>query len=58
LKGLTAEAMQGKSQKEKKIRGIDWSKVFRNNPELSPPGYDEVVAQIKKDKEKASGNAL
>ena len=26
-------------------RNIDWAAIFREHPELSPPGYEECVAK-------------
>jgi len=29
-------------------RGIDWAKIFQDNPSLSPPGYEETIEILKK----------
>lgn len=35
------------------VRGIDWTEVFRQRPELSPPGYTETCEAIRLAKLKA-----
>jgi len=31
----------------KSVRGIDWTSFFNRHPELSPPGYSEVLQAIR-----------
>lgn len=31
----------------KPVRGIDWSAIFQRRPSLSPPGYEQAVAEFK-----------
>ncbi len=35
---------------DKPVRGTDWNAIFKANPGLNPPGYDELLTQIRKEK--------
>lgn len=41
------------------IRGIRWDLIFERRPDLAPPGYSELLAQIRseqtKQKEETNG---
>lgn len=37
------KAGQQAVSRTKPIRGISWTEIFRNRPELEPPGYAETV---------------
>lgn len=32
------------------LRGINWSVIFEKRPDLMPPGYQELLNQIRQDK--------
>ncbi len=34
------------TNKKKQIRGIDWAAIFKERPELEPPGYYETIANL------------
>jgi hypothetical protein len=34
---------------DKPIRGTDWRAIFKARPDLNPPGYDELLTQIRKE---------
>ena len=31
---------------KKPVRGIDWAAIFREHPDLEPPGYHETIAKL------------
>jgi len=33
----------------KPVRGIDWEAIFKRRPDLSPPGYDQLLSQIRQE---------
>jgi len=37
------------SNSDKPLRGIDWNAIFSKRPELIPPGYNELLKQIRKE---------
>ena len=34
------------TKSEKPVRGIDWTAIFKNHPDLEPPGYHETIAKL------------
>ena len=34
----------------KPLRGIDWSAIFKKRPSLNPPGYNQLLEQIRQEK--------
>ena len=37
----------------KETRGIDWAAIFKRRPDLAPPGYNELLTQIRKEQSDA-----
>jgi len=42
------------SNYNKLLRGIDWEAIFKRRPDLSPPGYDQLLSQIRKEQDDRS----
>lgn len=38
------------SNYEKLQRGTDWQRIFKARPDLNPPGYDELLKQIREER--------
>ena len=38
------------SKSNKPVRGTDWSAIFKRRPDLTPPGFNETVTAIQKEK--------
>ena len=34
------------NKQDKPVRGIDWAAIFKERPELSPPGYYETIEAL------------
>ena len=39
------------SKFNKPLRGIDWEAIFKRRPDLSPPGYDQLLSQIRQEQD-------
>jgi hypothetical protein len=37
------------SKVNKPVLGIDWEAIFRRRKDLVPPGYDQLIKQIRKE---------
>lgn len=41
--------LQNMSKSNKPVLGIDWEAIFKARPALRPPGYDQLIQQIRKE---------
>jgi hypothetical protein len=41
--------LQSMSKSDKPIYGIQWLDIFKSRPDLNPPGYDQLIQQIRKE---------